>query len=235
MNVEQLSERLTRVASFVPAGARLADIGSDHAYLPCYLCLKGVVEFAIAGEVNEGPYQSAVEQVQKVNLGHVISVRKGDGLAVIRADDQIDTVTIAGMGGTLISTILGEGKRNLQTVRRLILQPNVHAKAIRQWLSDNGWRLQAEAILEEDEKIYELLIAERGSDEDLYVSKELDLLVGPYLRKERNAAFQKKWTGELTSWKRVLSQLNKAKPSEELEAKKIELQKNISLIEEVLR
>src|SRR5690606_8847224 len=121
----RLSTRLETVASFVEAGAVVADIGSDHAYLPCYLVHNGTVHKAVAGEVVKGPYESAVRNVRREGLASAITVRLANGLFAIEAGDTVDTVTIAGMGGPLIATILDNGKDRLQDVKRIIAQPNI--------------------------------------------------------------------------------------------------------------
>ena len=113
LNTEKLSARLETVARFVPLGSKLADIGSDHAYLPCYLAKKGVVTFAVAGEVVSGPFESARRQVQAEGLTEMISVRMGDGLDVLEPG-EVDCITIAGMGGALITSILERGKGKLE-------------------------------------------------------------------------------------------------------------------------
>ena len=119
-----ISKRLETVASFVPQGAVLLDVGSDHAYLPIELVEKGHIEAAIAGEVGEGPYQSAVKNVESHGLTEKIQVRLANGLAAFEESDQVSVITIAGMGGHLIATILEEGLDKLANVERLILQPN---------------------------------------------------------------------------------------------------------------
>jgi tRNA (adenine22-N1)-methyltransferase len=235
MNEKQLSERLVRVAKYVPKGAKVADIGSDHAYLPCYLCIKDIELTAIAGEVNEGPYQSARKQVEKSGLTERIDVRKGNGLEVINCG-EVNTITIAGMGGGLITTILNEGKDKLEGVETLILQPNVSADIIRKWLLHNEWVLVSEEILEEDEKIYEVLVAKRGNDESLYEEqKEQKFLLGPFLMQEVNHTFKKKWQYEVDNWKRILAQFEKANANEQVEEKRKNLLNQINMVEEVLR
>src|SRR5690606_28479720 len=106
MNAQKLSKRLETVASFVPTGAIVADIGSDHAYLPCYLVHQNIVNKAVAGEVVKGPYESALRQVKLEGLEDKVIVRLADGLQAIEDNDQVDTITIAGMGGPLIVSIL---------------------------------------------------------------------------------------------------------------------------------
>lgn len=227
MNSEQLSERLKTVGSYVSPGARLADIGSDHAYLPCYLAKKQHIEFAIAGEVVKGPFQSAERQVRTEGLTDLIEVRMGDGLDVIRAEDRISDITIAGMGGPLIAKILDRGKIKAELATRLILQPNVHALAIREWAVTNGWKLIAEEILEENQKLYEVLVLERGTME----LNQADLLLGPFLRQARSEAFNKKWQRELAEWERILLKL----PEDERQVvkdKRRELEMKIELVKE---
>lgn len=233
MNTEKLSQRLEAVANYIPSGSRLADIGSDHAYLPCYAVKRGIVPFAVAGEVVEGPYQSAKRQVKMEGLDEHIIVRKGNGLEVI-TPGEIDCITIAGMGGALITSILEEGKNKLESVKRLILQPNISAMTIRQWLLDNGWELKAEEILEEDEKIYEILVAEKGVPFKPYKDLQKELLLGPFLIKQLSVSFQKKWSNEQKNWQRILTQLENAAQSEDTILKKKELNEKIQMVEEVL-
>ncbi len=236
MNSEKLSHRLETVAKYIPQGSRIADIGSDHAYLPCYVVQKGVTPFAIAGEVvrrsvsiGKRPGGDARDLTEK------ISVRKGDGLAVLKPG-EVDCITIAGMGGALIASILEAGKEKLEDVQCLVLQPNIGAKSIRTWLLENGWGLIAEEILEEDGKIYEVLVAEQGKANSLMSRNELEkgLLFGPFLLQEKNAAFRKKWHAEKENWVKIVHQLEKASQTLENQEKKQELLRKIELAEEVL-
>ena len=235
MNIQFLSSRLQTVVKHIPEGYTIADIGSDHAYLPCHAVQKGIVPFAIAGEVVEGPYQSAVRQVESAGLVDKISVRKGNGLEVIEPG-EIDCITIAGMGGTLIANILDRGVNKLTGVKRLILQPNVGSVATRKWLFDHRWQLIGEEILEEDGKIYEILVAEKGDPLTAYSDDlESGFLLGPYLSKEKNEAFVQKWLGEKTNWFRIIEQLDQAEQTEQNLIKKQELLGKVKLIEEVLQ
>lgn len=235
MNSNVLSERLKAVANFIPKGCRLADIGSDHAYLPCYTALQGIVSFAVAGEVADGPYCSAKREVETQQLTHKISVRKGDGLEVI-SEGEVDCITIAGMGGVLIASILERGKDKLSSVKRLILQPNTSAHSVRKWLLENEWELKNEVILEEDGKVYEILVAEKGDPQKPYVGLDLEssLLLGPFLQKEKNDPFRKKWTIELQNWNRALKEMDKALQIEKVQQKRNELKKKIQMVEEAL-
>ncbi|MCH7321091.1 tRNA (adenine(22)-N(1))-methyltransferase TrmK [Solibacillus sp. MA9] len=227
MNAQKLSKRLETVASFVPTGAVVADIGSDHAYLPCYLVHKGIAARAVAGEVVKGPYDSAVRQVRTEGLTEKITVRLADGLAAVEEADGITAITIAGMGGPLIVSILEKHPQALKNVTRLILQPNIHAKAIREWALEHGWALQDEVILQEDGKVYEVLVLQRGSM-DL---NEAQTLLGPKLMNTKSAVFVEKWSREVANWQRVQQAISNAEQTEENKAKFDELTHLIALVQ----
>ncbi|GAA0341253.1 tRNA (adenine(22)-N(1))-methyltransferase TrmK [Bacillus carboniphilus] len=231
MNIEQLSKRLETVFEYIPNQSTLADIGSDHAYLPCYAVLKGKVTYAIAGEVAEGPYQSAVNQVVDANLTKQIEVRKGDGLEVI-SSGEVSCVTIAGMGGTLIAKILEEGKSKLTSTMRLVLQPNIGSVNVRKWLQTNGWAIVNESILREDNHIYEVICADFQTTNAL---TEQELLMGPFLLKEKNEAFVQKWNEEKKQLHQILQSLDQAKETPEVREKKKKIVRDITLIEEGLK
>lgn len=226
----RLSNRLLAVASFVEKNSVVADVGSDHAYLPVYLIKKGIIDKAIAGEVATGPYQSALNNVRKQKVMNQVSVRLADGLQVIEESDPVDTVTIAGMGGTLIASILDKGKNRLTNVKRIITQPNIHAQAIRQWAVDNKWCVVNEKILKEDGKIYEIVVLEKGDS----TYNELELIVGPILVKEKNDAFYEKWTSEKKQWEHVLKSIENATETPEIIMKRTHLKHSIDLIGKVL-
>ncbi|WP_297078886.1 tRNA (adenine(22)-N(1))-methyltransferase TrmK [uncultured Enterococcus sp.] len=210
MNEQLLSKRLEQVGRFVPKDARLADIGSDHAYLPVALMLKGVLSYAIAGEVVKGPYQSAKRQVEKQHLQHVIDVRLADGLEAITLADKIDTITIAGMGGSLIRSILENGnqKKRLAHRERLILQPNIGEKTLREWLVAHRYKIVDETILTENQKIYEIIVAEPSDTAVVYTPQ--DLLFGPILRQQHTPTLVEKWSREAKQREYVLTQLQQA-------------------------
>lgn len=230
MNAQQLSKRLAKVGEFVPSQARLADIGSDHAYLPVRLMLAKKISYAVCGEVVKGPYESALHQVTLQGLADNITVRLADGLLAIEPSDKIDTITICGMGGTLIKQILLEGKERITGEELLILQPNVGEATLRKYLVANGYSIIAEEILEENKKIYEIIVAKKLVQP--MSLNEAQYLFGPLLMQEKSPVFIKKWQRELMQRQRVLQQLqNSAQNHDE---KIAELQVEMKLIEEVL-
>ena len=220
-----ISKRLELVASFVPQGAILLDVGSDHAYLPIELIERGQIESAIAGEVVEGPYQSAVKNVEAHGLKEKIQVRLANGLAAFEEADQVSVITIAGMGGRLIARILEEGLDKLADVERLILQPNNREDDLRIWLQDHGFEIVAENILEEAGKFYEILVVEAGQ---MKLSAS-DVRFGPFLSKEVSPVFVQKWQKEAEKLEFALRQI----PEKNLEERQVLVDK-IQAIKEVL-
>lgn len=157
----KLVGRLAALAACVPQGARIADIGTDHAYLPIELVKKDIVAFAVAGDVHNGPYKAAKEHVEDLSLEGKISVRLGDGLAVL-SPLEVDTVVIAGMGGQTIIEILKNQCEIVRSLKRLILQPMVGAATVRRWLCANDWYVLEEQLVQEEGRLYEIIVAEQG-------------------------------------------------------------------------
>ncbi|WP_325065033.1 tRNA (adenine(22)-N(1))-methyltransferase [Limosilactobacillus agrestis] len=208
MDEKHLSARLACVASLVPTGVRVADIGSDHAYLPAALVLDGKIDFAIAGEVVKGPYENAVHEIKDHQLEGRVIPRLADGLAAIELADKVDTITIAGMGGSLIASILEKGKDKLTRIKRLILQPNVGESQLREWLMNNHYQIMTEKIIEEDNHIYEIIVAEPSVVPFRYSKYELDF--GPFLLESKGPVFKKKWQEYLQREAHVIDQMRKA-------------------------
>lgn len=182
--------RLERVAAQVPHGARLADIGSDHAYLPVALLRRGVIEAAVAGEVAATPFQAAERTVRENGLEQQITVRLADGLAAVQASDGITAISLCGMGGETIRDILEAGKAHLNGLERLVLQPNGGEQPLRLWLMNNGYRIVSEELLHENRFYYEIIVAERAGPVS-YTAEEL--YFGPLQLQARSPVFLAKW------------------------------------------
>ncbi|GAA4706340.1 tRNA (adenine(22)-N(1))-methyltransferase [Brevibacillus fulvus] len=232
-----ISKRLETIANYCPQGAKVADIGSDHALLAAFLLTSGTASYVIAGELNEGPFQAAKKQIDNLQLHQRATVRKGDGLAVL-APQEVDVICIAGMGGQLIASILEAGKDKLDGVSRLILQPNVGADTVRRWLIHNGWQLVAETIMEEDQIIYEILVAEPGDPLVPYTGQDRTveelIRIGPFLWREHSAALRKKWQAEQQKLQYVAKQLQQSS-REEAKLRLDEVNRELQWIEEVVQ
>ena len=195
-----LSERLRAVASYIPKQSRVADIGSDHAYLASYLIQTNTAKYVIAGEVNEGPFQSATRTVRELNLTGCIDIRKGDGLQVLQPG-EIDTVVIAGMGGGTIQEILQASPDVLEQVTRLILQPMNHVDRLRKWLYKHNWHIVDECLIFEDDILYDIIAAEPGQQ---YIEDEWMYAAGPSLYEQRHPLLSKRAEDEVKRLNRVI-------------------------------
>ncbi|WP_310550271.1 tRNA (adenine(22)-N(1))-methyltransferase [Paenibacillus glufosinatiresistens] len=252
MSIVKLSRRLAQLLEQIPTGSVLADIGSDHALLPAAAVQEGRAVRAIAGEVNPGPYEAARRTVAETGLGAAVEVRRGDGLDVVEAGEA-DCITIAGMGGGLIASILERGAAagKLNGVKQLLLQPNVGEDIVRRWLDRNGWLLTDERILEEDGKIYEVLAAIPSAavaapyGAGLYadstladgngpiIDREIKYLMGPWLLRSGGEIFEAKWRSEIDKMKKIRESLSRSEQGA-AEEKSAELEARIRKIAEVL-
>ena len=173
-----LDVRLRAAADMVPLGARLADIGSDHAYLPITLCLEEKINCALASDINDGPVAAAVANIKKNKLEGRIEAIRADGLAGAR-DFAPDCITVLGMGGELIVTILSAVDWVRDEGITLILQPMTHPEALARYLADEGFRVLDEKMVCDngrDDRIYRIIKARfNGVKREI---DELDALFG---------------------------------------------------------
>lgn len=142
----ELTPRLGLLASWVRPGAKLADVGTDHAYLPVWLMLHGGVSSAIASDLRSGPLQRARENAEAWGVTKRLDLRLCDGLSGI-GPEECDTVVIAGMGGENIAAILAAAPWTADGCHTLLLQPQSRAESLRQFLSENGYRIAREELV----------------------------------------------------------------------------------------
>ena len=183
----QLQPRLQMLADLVPPGSALADVGTDHGYLPVYLLQKGAIKRAIASDIGVEPLDHARRTAEE--YGAALELRLCDGLAGI-APYEADTVVIAGMGGESIIAILSAAPWTKNGCR-LILQPMTRQELLRRWLAENGYRFTAERLVEDKGTIYPILCVEGGaqpplSEAETYSGLLLadDPLYGEYLTRQ---------------------------------------------------
>ncbi len=224
-----LGQRLKTIAGHVPIGSRVADIGSDHGYLPAWLAQSGRAQRVIAGEINADPARRARETCFEFGLEDQMDVRLGDGLEVIQPG-EVDVIVISGMGGTTIRQILEQGRGKLDGVMRLVLQPNVAAPELRYWLVTNEFVLTHESLVEENHIIYEVIVAEPGQSAPL---NSLQLLLGPVLLKERPGLFREFAERLIADRRFVLGQLDKA-ASAEAAARREQFAREVAELEQAM-
>lgn len=155
-----MDARLRSIAEFVPRESRVADIGTDHAQLAIELIESGRASKVIAADKNPGPLDAARKNILAAGLEARIETRLGDGLSVLRAEDEIDAVCMAGMGGALIVEILSAGV--IGSIEYLILQPMNAVDRVRDWLAKNNWAVLDEDLAEVGGIIYEIMFAGRA-------------------------------------------------------------------------
>ena len=202
LNNLKLSKRLQAIYDLVPQSNVLADIGSDHAFLPIALVLNGKVTRAYASEVNEGPYEATVKNIEKHGVSNYVIPVLSDGISEIEKD--VNTISICGMGGSLIVDILDKDKEKLAHVTTLVLEPNNNEESVRIWLMENGFEIIFEKLIEEDGRYYEIIKAVKGETK---YSKE-ELFFGPVLLKEKGETFIKKWSNHREYLLRIMENIN---------------------------
>ena len=180
MNCE-LSLRLQTCLDALHPLQSIADIGTDHAYLPCAGLLRGQLKRAIAADVGVGPLEAAKATISKYNLDDLIETRLGSGLSVIKPG-EVEGVVIAGMGGKLITSILEADIPLAKSFNRLILQPNLDANVLRTFLMKNQFEIVDEKIVLDEKKFYEIIVVQPSQTPVVY--NELDLEFGPVLRRQ---------------------------------------------------
>ena len=171
MNPPKLSPRLLAAAGFVRPMATVADVGTDHAYLPIYLCKTGHIRSAVASDINEGPVERAKINIASHSLSKKIAVCHTDGLSGIEAYSPTDII-ICGMGGELIVDIISKAEWTKNRDIRLILQPMTHADKLRKYLCEQGYLIIDEALAKE-EKVYQIICAEFRGERIEYTPLEL--------------------------------------------------------------
>ncbi len=166
MKGPELSPRLRMVGELVPSGVRLADVGTDHAYLPAALILEGKIPFAVAADLRRGPLERARATVRAYGLTRSMAFRLCNGLSGIHPD-EVDAVAIAGMGGETIAAILSAAPWVRERDVPLILQPMSSFPDLRKWLQANGFVIQEEQLAREGKNIYTALLVRAGEMEPL--------------------------------------------------------------------
>lgn len=203
----RLPPRLAMVAGLVLPGLPLADIGTDHGYLPAYLVRTGRCPRALASDRMPGPLGAARRSVAAAGLADRVELRLGDGLAVL-APGEVATVVLAGMGGQLMQRILAAQPAVVQRLRRLVLQPNAGAEGLRRWLERAGWSLVDEALAEEAGRIY---VGVAAAPVPAPALSAADLLLGPVLRRQGGELFRRHAAAEAGRARQALAGARQAR------------------------
>ena len=199
----QLSHRMQSVADLVTPGECLADIGTDHGYIPIEMVRTGRTKRAIAMDVKEGPLKRAMENIHRADLEEKIEIRLSDGAKGLKPYEA-DRAVIAGMGGALMIRILEEGDTVFQAMEELILQPQSELGKVREYLQKHGWQIEKEDMVEEDGKYYPMMRAVRGT---MPVLSSEEALYGPLLLKEKNKVLKEFLEKEWNTYEKIKKSL----------------------------
>lgn len=169
----KISNRLTTAAALVSQGYTLADVGTDHGYIPIYLLQQKKIPSAIAMDINEGPLERAKEHIALYGLQAYIQTRLSDGVAALKPG-EVEAVLIAGMGGGLVMHILKDGEKVCQSAKELILQPQSEIERVREFLREAGYTILAEDMVYEDGKFYPMMkVQYQGENENAQKASEV--------------------------------------------------------------
>ena len=154
-----LSERLQVIADLIEYGETMADIGTDHGFLPVYLIKTGKCPYAIATDISQNSLKKAENLILSEGALNYCSARVGNGLDPIE-NAEVDDVVIAGMGGILMTEILSADLNKSRSFKKFILQPRSKLYYLRKWIRDNGFTIKKESIVKEGERFCEILLVE---------------------------------------------------------------------------
>lgn len=226
----RLSDRLLALAEFVTPGHRLADIGTDHGYVPIYLTKSNTIPLAIAMDINEGPLKKAEEHIISHQLESRIKTRLSDGLEKL-LPGEADTVLIAGMGGALMSRIIENGREVLKTVPELILQPQSEIARFRHFLHDNHYKIVRERMLIDDGKYYVMMKAVHG---DEHYDREVFYIYSKLLLTAKDETLHRLIKKELSTNEEIYTRLSAVDTPNAKEKRKL-LEEKINYGKEALK
>lgn len=216
---QRLSKRMQAVADMVSPCQVMADIGTDHGYVPIYLLEQGRVKRAIAMDINEGPLLRAEEHIQSAGLGEYIETRRSDGLEHLMPGEA-SAVTIAGMGGALMIRILTEGWAVAEQLSQLVLQPQSEIPMVRDFIQHSGWKIIEEEMLSEEGKYYMMMKCVPGHMEPLTATERA---YGPLLLQRKHPVLKGYLRERLTQLDGLLGDLSERRKTEAIESRCREL------------
>lgn len=225
----ELSKRLFAVAAMVSPCEKMADIGTDHGYIPIYLIEQKKVGHALAMDINKGPLQRAREHVTLHQLDEYIELRLSNGAEKLQPQ-EVDVVVIAGMGGRLMMKIIEERKEVFHSLKEFVIQPQSEYGGVRHYLEEQGFQILEENMVEEDGKYYPMMKVSKGS---MKLSKKCFYEYGSFLLKEKNPVLYEYLKKEQENYKKIRENLLKGK-SEKQKSRLLEVEEILSVNKEAL-
>ena len=230
-----LSKRMNAVAAMVTQGNVLADIGTDHAYVPIALIQQKRIPKAIAMDINKGPLQQAKEHIAMCQVEDYIETRLSDGVEGLKVKET-DTIVIAGMGGDLVIRIMTEGEAVCRSAKELVLQPQSELRRVRKFLRENNYKIIDEDMIREDGKYYPMMKVIPVDENPFWEKMSQDItdpcdMYGPLLLKNGNPSLRKYLVKQHKQLTAILKELNKQPDSEAITLRKQQVQEEITLNE----
>ncbi|MEF2902093.1 MAG: class I SAM-dependent methyltransferase [Terrisporobacter sp.] len=201
----KLTNRLLKIASLVNENKRLADIGTDHGYIPVYLLNEGKINFAILADINKGPLENARSEVKRNKLEDKVDLRLGSGIEVLKKG-EVDEVIIAGMGGILIGELLEANKEVAHSVEKLILQPMQAQEELRRYLLNNGYEILNECLEKEDFRLYEIIEA-RYTGKNTTIDDEINYEVSQKLIENKDELLAEFIDNKIKKYNNIIEKL----------------------------
>ena len=215
----ELSKRLYAVAGLVTEGASVADIGTDHGYVPIYLVKNIIASKVIAMDINRGPLERARMHIIGHGLKGKIETRLSDGLKEIEPF-EVEGMIAAGMGGGLVIKILEDSKEVVETLKFAVLQPQSEISKVRKYLHKQGLVIIDEDMVEEDGKFYPMMKVVHGEPEEY---EEYEYIYGKKLLEKKHPVLQKFLLREQYVQESIVEQLSKHIGSESAEQRTREI------------
>lgn len=228
----KLTDRLLKIASLVTDGKKIADIGTDHGYIPVYLLKKGRVPFAVLADINKGPLDNARKEVIQNNFLDKVDLRLGSGIEILEIG-EVEEIIIAGMGGILISELLEAKKEVAHSVEKLILQPMQAQEELRRYLLNNGYEILEEILVREDFRIYEIMVA-KYTGKNTIIEDEIYYEVGIKLLENKDSLFNDFIEKKIRTYSSIVSKLE-GKNGESIEKKREESEVAIKKLENLIK
>ena len=227
------------MASMVTTGGILADIGTDHAYVPIALVQRQKIKGAIAMDINEGPLARAQEHIRAARLEEYIQTRLSDGAEAL-LPNEADSILIAGMGGELILHILTEGESVCSTAKELILQPQSEIHKVREYLRQHQYKIEDEDMVCEEGKYYPMMSVTKKEtamplDNPYRNAKDIDFLYGAYLLKEGHPVLQDYLKREAQIYRELLEKLSAISDRPEIQKRIHEVEKKAEQTERAIQ
>lgn len=226
----KISKRMQALADMVLEGTVLADVGTDHGYVPIYLLQTGKIKRAFAMDIKKGPLLKAREHVEAFGLGDYITLRLSDGVSAL-AKGEADSVLIAGMGGGVILRILEEGEEIITSAKELILQPQSEICRVREYLYQKEYVIDRETMVLEDGKYYSMMhiaLDKVKRNHPVYTDLKWQAICryGERMLREKNEILRQYLSCQIEQYEKILEDL-KQQQTDAAAARRIEIEEEL--------